>query len=464
MNPEPTRAIAPITEATPLQATPDQHLNTLEFLSSIINRVQKHKHSAYCERKKKNSNEVACRFYFPKHQHGNALIIRDFNPIYYSFDGARNDEWLNNYCRVVSYGWLANTDVTPCTGSQAVLNYIAKYCSTAETKSVSYKQIIQSVLPNISSTRPLLSLVSRVMNKLLGERDWSTQEVSHLLLNLPLQQGSRTVINVDCRPEDQQPITFDIDRGQTKGKMSLLQRYKQRCEDEAAPAFLENLTYLDMLLNFNFTGQSSRWSRRTRGRPRVLNYFPRYKPEGSQYEDYCRVKMMLHHKFKTRIEEIFDEFAEWRPTTWAEAYEVCRATHTHHLPDYLDELPTVEDDDEFELDEDEEELIHEEWTELARQLPHRELGVQDVNPDDIGDRDIDRQYDWMQHVGIHVDVGPDWFQQMKDYYPASARVGPVTQGREDTLASEQRKIFDLCIQHFKDAVAAINNDSRAPLP
>ncbi len=47
-----------------------------------------------------------------------------------------------------------------------------------------------------------LSLVSKLMNKLVGERDWSAQALSHLLLNLPLQQGSRQVISVDCHRED----------------------------------------------------------------------------------------------------------------------------------------------------------------------------------------------------------------------------------------------------------------------
>jgi ATP-dependent DNA helicase PIF1 len=41
-------------------------------------------------------------------------------------------------------------------------------------------------LPYTNDQVPLLSFVSKMLNKLVGERDWSTQEVSHLLLQLPV--------------------------------------------------------------------------------------------------------------------------------------------------------------------------------------------------------------------------------------------------------------------------------------
>jgi len=46
------------------------------------------------------------------------------------------------------------------------------------------------------------------MNQLVGERDWSAQEVSHLLLDLPLVNTSRQFVNVDLRPEDERAMTF----------------------------------------------------------------------------------------------------------------------------------------------------------------------------------------------------------------------------------------------------------------
>ncbi|EKG09312.1 hypothetical protein MPH_13668 [Macrophomina phaseolina MS6] len=270
------------------------------------------------------------------------------------YDGPRNDQWLNNFNGVISLGWLANTDVSPCTGSQAVLNYIAKYCSKAETKSASYKDILAKVLPQVSTQYPLLSLVSKVMNRLLGERDWSAQEVSHLLLNLPLQQGSRNVLNVDCRPEHEQPVGFGIEGGETRHTKTLLQKFKER---DQTIEWLRHLTYLDFLQNINFAGASSnRWTRRSRAKPRVLNYFPRYSPDpnGPDYEDWCRVKMMLHHDFSD-----LDALMSYHcpANSWSQAWNHCVQLHPRpYQPDYLNQLSLTAEDDEFELGEDDQEL------------------------------------------------------------------------------------------------------------
>ena len=52
-----------------------------------------------------------------------------------------------------------------------VLNYIAKYVLKEEKKSVLYKQISRQIIPYINCRVPLLSFVSKMLNKLVGERD-----------------------------------------------------------------------------------------------------------------------------------------------------------------------------------------------------------------------------------------------------------------------------------------------------
>ncbi|KAK0655303.1 hypothetical protein B0T16DRAFT_304942, partial [Cercophora newfieldiana] len=68
-------------------------------------------------------------------------------------------------------GWLANTDISPCTSIQAVLQYITKYCSKAEQKSQSYKDMAKEILPKVTNRSPMVSFVAKVMNKLISERD-----------------------------------------------------------------------------------------------------------------------------------------------------------------------------------------------------------------------------------------------------------------------------------------------------
>lgn len=150
---------------------------TFDTLSRVVNRVQRHACSeVYCLRRKKTrdgglSEEPVCRFYFPREMYDEARVTRGMNPSYWMFDGARNDTRLNGFNRTISLGWLANTDLNPCTSIDAVLNYVAKYCSKGETKSKSYQELARELLPRISNRNPVVSFTSKLMNKLISERD-----------------------------------------------------------------------------------------------------------------------------------------------------------------------------------------------------------------------------------------------------------------------------------------------------
>jgi ATP-dependent DNA helicase PIF1 len=96
---------------------------------------------------------------------------------------------------------MANTDIQPPTTLHAVLSYIGKYILKPERSSMSYTELQAQVLLYMNNQAPLLLFVSKMLNKLIGERDWSAQEVSHVLLQLPVQNSSRVVVGLDCRPE-----------------------------------------------------------------------------------------------------------------------------------------------------------------------------------------------------------------------------------------------------------------------
>ncbi|KAM4064224.1 ATP-dependent DNA helicase PIF1 [Hirsutella rhossiliensis] len=113
----------------------------------------------------------------------------------YEWQGARNDGQINHYNRLLTVAWLANTDVSPCTSLQQVIDYAAKYCSKSEKKSESFAQIGKALMSRVKDHNPLISFTSKLLNQLVAERDYSKQEVSHLLLGLPLQEGSRTCLD-----------------------------------------------------------------------------------------------------------------------------------------------------------------------------------------------------------------------------------------------------------------------------
>jgi ATP-dependent DNA helicase PIF1 len=79
---------------------------------------------------------------------------------------------LNPSLPIITMGWMANINISPPCTIDAVLNYVAKYILKEEKKSVLYKQISQQIVPYINCRAPLLSFVSKMFNKLVGERDW----------------------------------------------------------------------------------------------------------------------------------------------------------------------------------------------------------------------------------------------------------------------------------------------------
>ena len=274
--------------------------------------------------------------------------------------------------------------MNPPTSSRAVINYIAKYCSKSEKKSTAYTDLLRQVLPRLNERTPLFSVASKLMNKLIGERDWSAQEVCHLLLGLPLQCGSRQVISLDCRPDVEQEAMVTIENDEIVAGQSVLGKYRSR--DVSVPA-LRDVTLLDFLRRYNFTTKKPR----PRALPRVINYFPRYNsdPSSKNYEDFCRVKMMLHHPF-TDVQDLAAEVDG--KFSFAAAYEVCKESHTHG-PDYLEDVVEEAPEDEFEepsiVDEDE---ALQEWELLAGRGPQNDA-TRVENPNLLGERDLDRLYD-----------------------------------------------------------------------
>lgn len=81
----------------------------------------------------------------------------------------RNDVPLNSYNRVCIMSWLANIDIAPCTGNRALLDYLGKYATKAEKQTKSYSGLVTEILPKISAKVPLLSAISKLMNRLVGE-------------------------------------------------------------------------------------------------------------------------------------------------------------------------------------------------------------------------------------------------------------------------------------------------------
>lgn len=412
--------------------------NTFATLSSIVNRVQVHDcGTAYCQRKDRETGEIYCRFRFPFPETEIPYLAKPPRCSYYRFYPIRNRADLNPYNRTISLSWLANIDLAPTTGKQAVVNYVAKYVSKNEVQSITYQEMVQNAMRNVRTRNPLLTTIRKVMNMLIAERDWSAQEVSHHLLGLDLVHGSRQVVYVDCRPEHEQTLSYvfgENDDDNHCGGKSSLQKYKDR------PESLNDLTYFDFLRNYNVKGTEYR--KRTKGKPRVLNYIPRYDHE-EQPEDYARVKMMLHHPFRyvDSLLNLEEQFA----TNYAEIFEFCKSAHSHSN-DYYDEDDPEEEEPSQALENDDDGVLPQEtWMEIRNQRPGNELG-ETADAFGLGDRPIDRSVQWENHIGSYADWDTKRWNTLKISNPVSLNVNAgniVT-----SLASKQKDLYDLITKHY----------------
>ena len=122
-------------------------------------------------------------------------------------------------------GWMANTDIQPPTTLHGVLSYVGKYVSKPEKSSASYIELQAQILPCINDQAPFLSFVSKMLNKLIGERDWLAQEVSHILLQLLVQKSSRMLVSLDCCPEEVQRDLIVLESSEVTAQRSALRRY-----------------------------------------------------------------------------------------------------------------------------------------------------------------------------------------------------------------------------------------------
>ncbi|KAM4061451.1 PIF1-like helicase [Hirsutella rhossiliensis] len=350
VNPEPRRTV-PQGEGNPLSVDPLGVEMTFLRLSQIVNRCQRHRcNTTYCLRVRREAvtsrgtwKELLATlrrptwrirkgvsFRLPRALRELAAVIRKEGRSYYIFEAARNDSLMNHFNPAIILGWLANIDISPCTSLQAVITYAAKYCSKSEKKTEPYCRLADQILPHTAHHQPLLSFSSRLMNKLIAERDYSAQEISHLLLNIPLQEGTRVVVYVDCRPLEQHARSYRVDDDSYNLKT---------------------------------------WRRLgANAKKRLMMAHPHRAPEELLAVDGQR----------------FESFVA--------AYRCCRQRHHFHEDDHYGEVGTNElqaEDDEFEQEVHDEPIAEEDWHELARMLPDRPLEEEDI--DVLGRRNIDRQ-------------------------------------------------------------------------
>lgn len=273
------------------------------------------------------------------------------------------------------------------------------------------------------------------------------------------------MITFDSRPEDSIGTIIDLEEDANPGK-PILQKYRERRVEYADTPLLE------FLLTFEH-GSRKVHKPRPRSKPRVIVYQPQYKaqPTHSDYEDFCRTKIALHHPWRE-----YPTLPWSGCSTWSTALQYCNAYCPAHAPDWMEPLKADPAPEEFENEQPSNEDEHDPMAQLAGETAFRNPAARHEDPDNLGDRTDDWRYCWDTHVNTYRGVGaeplgmPDihaglnWWQRARELFPSNDEVNWFSQNTINLLAPEQRLIYDKVVDHFRGNLLRpllLNIDGRA---
>ncbi|TFK89924.1 hypothetical protein K466DRAFT_462268, partial [Polyporus arcularius HHB13444] len=304
------------------------------------------------------------------------------------FEPRRNDPLVNPHNRAAIMAWRANIDMKPVLSEQAALSYIAKYASKAESNAPQFPALLASIAEQADTAATAQSMCQKLLNKMLGERAYSAQETAHLLLGIPLV---RTSVQFQTLNLSKDGSLRPIGRGDEDGEPQAdneqgYHRYMQRSDE------LDRFSVQELFQTYRW--RAGEWRKRRASTTVVLRVFPRFSPnpEDDNYEQYCRIKILLHHRFRTTEELCSGVGDEQR--TWRDAYGTCTEDGHSHSRDTLrswqQESQAADDSDDNEdeeIDPDLAELDEADWQVYMALFPNAALPVYDHG--DLGRRPLD---------------------------------------------------------------------------
>ena len=262
------------------------------YLVDLIATCQRHTRcsTAYCLKKKKGKQQ--CRFGYPKPLQSATSITsqEDGEPVGLT---ARNDSLLNGYNPVQLSAWRANVDLQYVVSRQKVTKYVAKYATKSEPRSKALQQVYRSIMKSINDDGTPLKVVQKLLTSTVGERDFSAQETCHLLLMLPMVRSSRDFVVLSLDGSREVDDNLEVDK-----PVTVESQLNQYCACPDTGDF-NKLSLLEFVEQYKIPKKKG------------VAFVPRKKevlvisrpycspdPDGPQYEQYCRQKLMLYQPFR----------------------------------------------------------------------------------------------------------------------------------------------------------------------
>jgi hypothetical protein len=163
-------------------------------------------------------------FGFPKENREETKFAKEALRDFAELHTRRNDPILNSYNAGVILTWRANIDFRPVINREAVIAYVAKYASKADSQSSSYESVLQTAISRLKDTDASGIAYQKMLSTFAAERDVSAQETCHILLGCKLTRSSRPPPRSLCVDPDSTSGMLNFENGQVD-RFSVLDRY-----------------------------------------------------------------------------------------------------------------------------------------------------------------------------------------------------------------------------------------------
>jgi len=266
----------------------DYNLDLIELIATC----QRHTRcsAAYCLKKKKGKQE--CRFGYPKPMQPVTTIVstEEGEPEVFT---ARNDRLLNSYNPLQLSAWRANVDMQYVVSRRRVINYVAKYVTKCEPRTNGLKEMFGSVLKTIKDDGNPLKVVQKLLIHTVGERDFSTQETCHLLLQLPMFRASRDFVVLSL--DNSRELQHKLCEGKQVTVDSQLDHYIARPKT----SHFDDMTIEKFVSHYRILKKKAdNLAPRRKDVVVIIRPYCSPDPEGAMYEQYCMQKLMVHKPFR----------------------------------------------------------------------------------------------------------------------------------------------------------------------
>jgi hypothetical protein len=179
--------------------------------------------------------------------------------------------------------------------------YTTKYVGKSEKSSRQLLLALETMVDHSDETDSASKTVNRIMNKCIGIRDYSKNEICHFMTGGLNYQSSYKVKSVSLYPKSQSMIKFD-NRQNTTATKSFVEKYKDRSAQYEHMNIDEYARRIDIVKHKEKPVSDAVYEKR------VCRFKPRWpsNPQHEFYFEYCRYNLIRYKAFRD-IDELYSE-------------------------------------------------------------------------------------------------------------------------------------------------------------